>query len=146
MSAQADRVRRRAHRAEAAFAVAVVLAAAALFAVQAGTLVQTGGGHPTAVIARDGEVMQTIDLAAVEEPFELRFEDARGVNVVQVEPGRIRIAEADCPDGVCVRAGWIDAPGKVAACVPHGLTITVDGQAAGGDGEEAEGGIDAVTR
>lgn len=143
MSAPDGRTLTRAHRAEAAFAVAVTLLAAILLAAQVGAVAQTDGGHPTAVIARDGQVVQTIDLSAVEEPCELRLEDARGYNVVQVEAGRIRIAEADCPDRVCVHAGWIDTPGKPLACVPHGLTITVEGRASGeGDAD----GIDAVTR
>ena len=66
--------------------------------------------------------------------------DASGVNVVAVEPGRIRVAEADCPDEVCVHTGWIDGPATPIACVPHGLTVTVARE--GGDGD----GLDAVAR
>ena len=66
--------------------------------------------------------------------------EKRGVNVVAVEPGRIRVAEADCPDEVCVHTGWIDGPATPIACVPHGLTVTVARE--GGDGD----GLDAVAR
>lgn len=89
---------------------------------------------------RDGVAIETIDLDAVKNPYTLRLEDERGVNMVAVEPGRIRVAEADCPDEVCVHTGWIDGPATPIACVPHGLTVTVARE--GGDGD----GLDAVAR
>ena len=60
--------------------------------------------------------------------------------MVAVEPGRIRVAEADCPDEVCVHTGWIDGPATPIACVPHGLTVTVAREGDDGDG------LDAVAR
>jgi hypothetical protein len=39
------------------------------------------------------------------------------------QDGRIRFAEADCPDKVCVRTGWLGHPGSVAACVPGNLIL-----------------------
>ena len=85
-------------------------------------------------------MIETIDLDAVKNPYTLRLEDERGVNVVAVEPGRIRVAEADCPDEVCVHTGWTCDPATPIACVPHGLTVTVARE--GGDGD----GLDAVAR
>ena len=124
--------RARTRRAEALFAAAVAVAALALFAAtQAAAGGGRGGAHAVAAIARNGAVVETIDLAAVDEPYTLRFESADGTNVVSVEPGRIRVSEADCPDKVCVDTGWIDSPGRPIACVPHGLTIVVE--CAGGD-------------
>ena len=134
----------RAHRAEAAFAAAVMLVAAGLFLVQLAPLASADSAPTTAIITQGGRVVQSLDLSSVKAPYELRFEGDHGFNVVRVEPGRIRIAEADCPDKVCVHAGWIDAPGKPIACVPHELTITVENVAT--DGKEAGDGIDAVTR
>lgn len=106
----------------------------------AGSGAYADGTHAVAVIARDGNVVETIDLAAVQEPYTFKLEDARGSNVVAVEPGRISVAEADCPDEVCVHTGWIDSPATPIACVPHGLTITIERE--GGDAH----GLDAVAR
>lgn len=97
-------------------------------------------GATIATIARDGEVIQTINLDAVKEPYELRLEDARGMNIVAVEPGRISMKEADCPDKVCVNAGWTHDPAHPIACVPHGLTITISR-----DGNDTHD-LDAQTR
>ena len=130
--------------AEAAFAGVVVALALAGYLLIGATQAGAEGGHAMAVVSRDGAVIDTIDLDAVDAPYELRFEDERGVNVARLEPGRIRIVSADCPDEVCVHAGWIDRPGAPIACVPHGLTIVIEDRAA--PGKEAPDGLDATTR
>lgn len=129
-----------ASKAELLFATAVVIAAAGGFAVAHAVGGAGPSGHAVATIARDGMAIETIDLDAVEDPYTLRLEDERGVNVVAVEPGRIRMAEADCPDEVCVHTGWIRDPATPIVCVPHGLTITVAREGDDGDG------LDAVAR
>ena len=95
-------MKRRASKAELLFAAVVVVAAMGGFAVAHAAGAANPSGHAVATIARDGVVIETIDLDAVKNPYTLRLEDERGVNVVAVEPGRIRVAEADCPDEVCV--------------------------------------------
>ena len=133
-------MKRRAGKAELLFAAAVLAVAVGGFALAHAADTAHPDGHAVASIARDGAVIDTIDLDAVDEPYTLRLDDERGVNVVAVEPGRIRVAEADCPDEVCVRTGWIDGPATPIACVPHGLTITVAREGGAADG------IDAVAR
>lgn len=127
---------------EALFAAVVLAIALGGFAVAYAFGNGNGGAgsRSVAVIARDGIVVETIDLSAVDEPYTLRLDDERGYNVVAVETGRIRIVEADCPDEVCVHTGWIDGPATPIACVPHGLTVTVERE--GGD----EHGVDAMAR
>lgn len=132
--------RDRGRRVEILFAVAVAATALVLFAIAQAAGAAPSGAHAVATIARNGTVLETIDLSAVDEPYTLRFEDESGANVVAVEPERICVVEADCPDKVCVNAGWIDAPGRPIACVPHGLTIVVEREGGGADG------IDALAR
>lgn len=142
MSASAAKPARRisARRAEALFAAVVAAIAVIAFALAQASGAAADGSHAIATVSRNGTAIQTIDLAAVEAPYTLQLEDERGWNTVAVEPGRIRIVAADCPDEVCVETGWIDGPGRPIACAPHGLTITV----------ECEGGasddVDAVVR
>lgn len=133
-------MKRRASKAELLFAAVVVAVAVGGFAVAHAAGAANPSGHAVATIARDGVVIETIDLDAVKNPYTLRLEDERGVNVVAVEPGRIRVAEADCPDEVCVHTGWIDGPAMPIACVPHGLTVTVAREGDDGDG------LDVVAR
>ena len=123
-----------AHRAEALFAAVVA------FALAQASGAAADGSHAIATVSRHGTVVQTIDLATVEAPYTLQLKDESGWNTVAVEPGRIRIVEADCPDKVCVKTGWIDGPGRPIACAPHGLTITIECEGGGADD------VDAVAR
>lgn len=129
-------------RAEAVFAIVVLAIAAVLaigFAAGEGAKAGTSAGSAKAVVSRDGAVVQTFDLSAGSEPETLLLEDARGSNLVEIDGSRVRVADADCPDRICAHAGWIERPGQIIACVPHGLTITIERE-----GEEAPDGPDAV--
>lgn len=142
MSASAAKPARRtsARWAEVLFAAAVAAIAVVAFALVQASGAAADGSHAIATVSRHGTVVQTIDLAAVEAPYTLRLEDESGWNTVAVEPGRIRIVEADCPDKVCVETGWVDGPGRPIACAPHGLTITVECEGGGPDD------VDAIAR
>lgn len=90
-----------------------------------------------AKIRQDGELLRTIDLTAVDQPYDFTVTAADGgVNVVEVEQGRIRVSQADCPDQVCVRQGWIATDAAPVVCLPHGLVIEIVGA----------GGPDAVVQ
>lgn len=80
-------------------------------------------GDATAVISQDGETVRTIDLSRVDEPYSFTMEWEGGCNLIEVERGRIRVAEADCPDQICVRQGWISTGVAPIACLPHRLVI-----------------------
>ena len=97
---------------------------------------RTEGG--TARIYQDGVLLDTIDLSVVEEGYTLTVDDPDGgYNVIQVEPGRIRVLEADCPDQICVRQGWISTSAAPVVCLPHALVIEITG---------GETDVDAVAR
>lgn len=84
----------------------------------------------------DGTLWRSIDLAAVTEPYTFVIETPRGTNTVAVEPGRIRILAADCPDLVCVHEGWrSDSPAPI-VCLPHRVVVRI----------ERESAFDAVTQ
>ena len=48
-------------------------------------------------------------------------------NVVEVEPGRIRIVSATCPDQVCVRQGWISDSTVPVVCLPNQVIVEIVG-------------------
>lgn len=105
--------------------IVLILALGALLATYV-SQATAAEGERIAVIARDGAVLERINLSEVDEPYTLLFSDERGSNCVLVEPGRICVSEADCPDHVCVQQGWIEDSTTPIACVPHGLTITIE--------------------
>ncbi len=89
-----------------------------------------------AEIVQDGNVIQTVDLSSVSEPYDItvRTEDG-GYNTIHVEQGSIRVSEADCPDRLCVKQGEITNGIYPIVCLPHRLTVRI----------VENSGIDAVT-
>ena len=77
---------------------------------------QTG---QTAVIRVDGDVYERVDLRAVTIPYDIEVQTEWGSNTVHVEP--------DCPDHLCVKQGKITSSAIPIACVPHHLTVQIEG-------------------
>lgn len=93
--------------------------------------------HGTQVnIVQNGTVLYTFDLTSAEDQtFEIEYEGR--INTVQIENGRIRMMEAECPDQTCVHMGWLDSGAMPIVCLPNHLSIEYDG---------VEDEVDAVIR
>ena len=85
------------------------------------------GGGTIAVITVDGVEYDRIDLSKVTESYDIDIDTQDGHNTVHVEPGRISVTEADCPDGICVAQGAIDKGGVPIVCMPHRLVVKIEG-------------------
>ena len=104
----------------AAAVVLAVLSWAVLRARQEGTVVE---------VVQDGVVVREIDLAAVTEEFSFVVEwPGGGWNTLRVQPGRICVSDADCPDRVCVSQGWLSDQTAPVVCLPHRLVLRVRGE------------------
>jgi len=87
-------------------------------------------------VYRDREKVATYPMdASVVENFEAA---GGGYNLLVIEDGCAYISEADCPDGLCMKQGRIDKDGQALICLPHKLTVRIEG------GEKAE--LDGVIR
>ena len=117
----------------------IILTAAVLAVCLAASLLVLGGSthSTTAYVYQGGELLRTIDLSQVDDPFSFTVDGPAGTNTVQVEPGRIRVARADCPDQVCVNQGWISNGVVPIVCLPNELVI----QIAGGTAEPEIDGV-----
>jgi hypothetical protein len=60
--------------------------------------------------------------------------------VFEINNERIAFVESDCPDRICIRAGFISLPGQMAACLPNRLVMVILGEDGNADG------IDMFTR
>lgn len=87
----------------------------------------------TANIYVDGVCVRSVDLSRVTQGESFAVESALGVNLVEAQPGRIRVAQADCPDQVCVQSGWLSDSAAPIVCLPHKLVIRLEGGPAGGE-------------
>lgn len=84
-----------------------------------------GRGEGGAVVVRVDGVETERHSLAVDGVFPLNG----GTNLLVIEDGRAWIAEADCPDQICVRQGKVHYTGQVVTCLPNRLTVTVEGGA-----------------
>ncbi len=87
----------------------------------------------TAVISQNGTVLHRIDLAMVDEPYEMTIETKpNGYNTIYVEKDKIKFIDANCPDKLCVQTGLLSRTSDIAVCLPHGLFIEIEGGESGG--------------
>lgn len=101
-------------------------------------LLRSAGEGTVARITLDGKLVEEIDLSAVTEAYTFTVEGPGGfTNTIEVEPGRIRVREAGCPDQVCVGQGYISDGTVPIVCLPNKLVIEITG---GGDNLDAAAG------
>ena len=111
--------------------ILLILALLALAAAAYGMLRLTKRPGGEAVVTVDGAEIAVLPLT---EDAALTVGEGQGFrNIVEVSAGRVRVADADCPDRLCVRQGWISRDGESIVCLPHKLVVAVRGGAAGPD-------------
>ena len=77
-------------------------------------------------IVQDGEVLYTFNLADMEDQtFDVEYEGR--TNTIQIEGGRIRVLEAECPDQTCVQSGEVYGAGRAILCLPNRAAVELAG-------------------
>jgi len=108
----------------------VIISAVSVFLLR-----QVPANH--AHIYHDGELTETVNIAAVTDPVTITLRNSTGTNVIFIEHGRLRMQTADCPDQTCVRQGWLSDGIFPIVCLPNRVVITLEGDSNGS-------GVDAV--
>jgi hypothetical protein len=81
-----------------------------------------------AVVRVDDKVVATVDLTSL-KPQTLHITGVLGPLVIVTDgKGSIRVAEATCPDQICVHTVPARSPGDQIICVPNHMVITVEGK------------------
>jgi hypothetical protein len=89
---------------------------------------QMSGGDLRLEVFTNGQLYQTISLSEASYE-EIKVTEADGhYNVVEIERGKARVKEADCPNQLCVKTGWISQPGQIAVCAPNKFNIVIKGK------------------
>lgn len=50
-----------------------------------------------------------------------------GYNLIEIGDEKVRVIEADCPDKLDVKQGYISLPGEMIVCLPNRLVIEIIG-------------------
>lgn len=84
-----------------------------------------GRDGTSVVVSQDGQVIGEYSLA---EDMELEITDDReGKNTLVIENGKANMADADCPDKLCMKQKAITKNGESIICLPHRLVIEIVG-------------------
>lgn len=75
----------------------------------------------TVEILQDGKLLYQRDLSQAENQI-IEVEYDGRVNTIQIQDGRIRMLEADCPDHICIQMGWLDTAAPI-VCLPNHLIV-----------------------
>ncbi|MDK2917845.1 MAG: hypothetical protein PWQ37_578 [Candidatus Petromonas sp.] len=81
-----------------------------------------------AEISIDGKHYKSIPLNDPSYTETLTVKTELGTNVIRIEDGGANIIDADCPDKICVKDGFISKPGEVLVCLPNKLVVEIKGQ------------------
>lgn len=102
-----------------------LVAATALIAVTVSfPLLWRGGPADKAVVKRDGTVVAELPLTITKR---IEVEGALGISVIEVRPGRARVAADPGPRQYCVKQGWLTQANAVAICAPNHITLALVG-------------------
>jgi len=78
-------------------------------------------------IYQDNVLLEVVNIFEITERRNIVLQSGIGTNVIAIEYGRIRMLEADCPDGACVRKGWVGSGIMPIVCLPHRIVIEFTG-------------------
>ena len=83
-----------------------------------------GGAPDTAVIRSQGQVFAELTLNRAQT---LEVPGPLGTTVIEIEPGRARVASDPGLRQYCVRQGWLSQAGAVAICAPNQVSLALTG-------------------
>ena len=105
-----------------------LMIAAGLAATVATTAAQWGQAAPTlAQVRLDGRIVAEIPLNGTHRVAIAGALVAQGETVIEVAPGRARVAADPGPRQYCVHQGWLTRAGAVAVCAPSHISLQLAG-------------------
>ena len=104
------------------------------------TIVQTV--FPPGAIVSIKSRGKTLYVLPLNRDKKVTVENSHGRNCVEIKQGRVRISDADCPQRLCMKQGWIDRGSLI--CLPNRLIVTVESGIY--DDKQDSSSLDAITR
>ena len=87
-----------------------------------------GDNAPTVcVVEINGTEYARYDMASLTEEKIINIDNEYGKNIVVIDRNGAAVIYSDCTDGIEVKAGRIDHAGQCLICLPHRLTVRLEG-------------------
>jgi hypothetical protein len=77
-----------------------------------------------AIIKKDDEVITSVNLTKLKKRKVIKVSGQYDEFIV-ADQKKICFMSANCPDRLCVKAGWISKPGQIAVCLPNRTLIKI---------------------
>lgn len=112
------------------FRKADILLAVLLLALGSGSLVllrEKPAENSVAAVYVDGKLTESCRL---DQDKTLEISTQYGVNTLEIKDGGVRVLSSDCSGQDCVHMGWISKNGQLIMCLPHRLSVIIEGAGA----------------
>ncbi len=77
-----------------------------------------------AIVKTDDKIIKTINLTKLKKREVIKVPGQYNEFIV-ADQKKICFMSADCPDRLCVKAGWISKPGEIAVCLPNRTILKI---------------------
>ena len=105
--------------------ISCVMLAAVLLFISA----SRGGDTPSVcIIEINGEEFARYDLMSIKNEKIIEIDNEYGRNTIVIDNRGAAVTFSDCADCLEVKAGRIDKSGQSLICLPHRLTVKLDGK------------------
>lgn len=84
-----------------------------------------GGEGETVVIRARGKLVEQTNLRSTRT---LTVAGPLGNTLIEIQPGRARIARDPSPRQLCVKQGWLSHAGEAALCLPNQVSVEIRGK------------------
>lgn len=85
----------------------------------------TDGGEKYISIQVDGKEIKKISFGANMVGKTIDIETQFGYNKIEIGDEKVRVIEADCPDKLDVKQGWISNQSEIIVCLPNRLVVEI---------------------
>ncbi|MTI48519.1 MAG: NusG domain II-containing protein [Firmicutes bacterium] len=100
----------------------IIISISGLYIVKSGAF---NNGTKYVIIEIDGEEYKKVSLGPNMAGETLEINSKFGHNTIEFDKDRVRVIDADCPDKLDVKQGWISNAGEVIVCLPNHLVIEI---------------------
>ena len=83
-----------------------------------------GNAGDTLIIRAQGKLF---DKASLRRAQTIAVPGPLGSTLVEIQPGRARIARDPSPRQLCVKQGWLTHAGETALCLPNQVSVEISG-------------------
>lgn len=103
----------------------VLLSLAAMFYMKN---IATNQGEKYISIEVNGEEYKKVTFTNDNKKRYLEIKTKYGYNKLEIQNEKIKVIEADCPDKLDVKQGFIEETGSMIVCLPNRLVIEIKGK------------------